>query len=223
MFDTVSAYMDGNKAIWSSNKSVADTVNDLNAAIAIVDDKSGKQAAPTAGATDDKDQTREAYEDKILEVGDQVAAMAAKNHDVVLGAQVNFTRAGVQKMASDELEKTGNRVSAAAAANMAALAEYDILPADVTELDGLTAKFNEVKTGPRAVVVKRAGETKTLPEAINNVTGILRDRLDRQMTKFRKTQPEFYAGYQSARVVVNRSGKAATPPAPPTPPAAPVK
>jgi hypothetical protein len=142
---------------------------------------------------------------------------------VVLAAQVNFTRAGVQKMAADELEKTGNRVSAAATANMAALAEYDILPADVTELDGLTAKFNEVKTGPRAVVVKRAGETKTLPEAINNVTGILRDRLDRQMTKFRKTQPEFYAGYQSARVVVNRSGKAATPLAPPTPPAAPVK
>ena len=38
------------------------------------------------------------------------------------------------------------------------------------------------------------------------------------MTKFRQTQPEIYAGYQSARVVVARGGSApAKPPVPPAP------
>ena len=35
---------------------------------------------------------------------------------------------------------------------------------------------------------------------------VLRNRLDKQMTKFRKTNPEFYAGYRSARVIVDRGG-----------------
>jgi len=42
------------------------------------------------------------------------------------------------------------------------------------------------------------------------------------MTKFRLSNPEFYAGYLSARVVVDRGGSApAKPPTPPTPPPAP--
>jgi hypothetical protein len=28
--------------------------------------------------------------------------------------------------------------------------------------------------------------------------------LDKQMTKFKKTNPEFYAGYQAARMIVSR-------------------
>ena len=57
----------------------------------------------------------------------------------------------------------------------------------------------------------------TLPDALDNVTTILRERLDKQMTKFRKSHPEFYAGYQSARVIVSRGGNGGTPstPAPP--------
>jgi hypothetical protein len=45
-----------------------------------------------------------------------------------------------------------------------------------------------------------------VPDEINDLTSVLRNRLDKQMTKFRKTNPEFYAGYRSARVIVDRGG-----------------
>ena len=104
----------------------------MNAGIGIVATKAGKQQVPTAGAGDKKSDVRGDFEEKILEIGDQVAALAAK--------------------------------------------------------------------------------TATLPDAIDNVTTILRDRVDKQMTKFRGSHPEFYAGYQSARVVVSRGGSGGTPP-----------
>lgn len=214
MFATVAAYMDKNKTLWTGIKATSDTVADMNAGIGIVATKAGKQQAPTGGAGDEKTDVRGDFEEKILEIGDQLAALASKTTNVSLAAQVDLTRSGVGKLPADDLENTGRRVSAAATANLTALADYGIVQADVTALDALTTRFHGTKTGPRMAIATRAAETATLPDAIDNVTTILRDRLDKQMTKFRASQPEFYAGYQSARVIVSRGGNGATPPAP---------
>jgi hypothetical protein len=57
---------------------------------------------------------------------------------------------------------------------------------------------------------------------IADATSILRNRLDKLVTRYRKTNPDFYAGYQSARVIVDRGGsspnaKPAPAPTPSTP------
>jgi hypothetical protein len=91
----------------------------------------------------------------------------------------------------------------------------------VTELANLTAQFHDVKSAPRTAIAGRAGETGTLPEEISGTTSLLRNRLDKLMTKFKKSQPEFYAGYRSARVIVDRGGSGGPTPPAPTPPATP--
>jgi len=98
-----------------------------------------------------------------------------------------------------------------------------ITQADVTALDGLVTSWGKVKTAPRTAIAKRSGQTKTLPQAISDNTSLLRNQLDKQMTKFKRTNPEFFAGYHAARVIVHRrshhAAKQPVPPAPsPTPP-----
>jgi len=61
------------------------------------------------------------------------------------------------------------------------------------------------------------GQTKTLPPAVKSVTSILRNHLDKQMLMFKKSNPEFYAGYVSARVIVDRGGRKGAAPTPPAP------
>ena len=70
----------------------------------------------------------------------------------------------------------------------------------------------------QATATGRAGETDTLPVEIGNTTSLLRNRLDKQMTRYKKTQPESYAGDRSARVIVDRGGSGGGAPTPPTPP-----
>jgi len=65
--------------------------------------------------------------------------------------------------------------------------------------------------------VVRAGQTKTIPPAVQSVTSLLRRRLDKEMLLFKRTQPEFYAGYSSARVIVDRGGAAKAKKVPPLP------
>jgi hypothetical protein len=225
MHGTVAAYMAQNSTIWSGVKAVSDTVAALTANNGIIADKANKQETATDGASPQKVQAKHDLEEKIMEIADQLSSLGAKNNDAALGAQVEFSPSMLDKLDDDQLEATGKNVSALATANLAALADYNVTAADVTALDGLVANWGKLKTAPRTAIANRSSQTTTLPQAISNNTSLLRNQLDKQMTKFKKTQPEFYAGYQAARVIINRrSHHTGTQLAPaPTPQAAPQK
>jgi hypothetical protein len=206
MFSTVSTYMGENKSIWGGVKAMNETITEVNTRNGRIAEKAGKQQAPTTGAAQDKAQVRLSFEEKILEVADQLSALAEKNKNAKLAAQVEFTLSSLDKLADDDLEETAKRVSGLARGNVAALVDYNITQVDLTELDNLTTQFHGVKSAPRTAIAGRAGETITLPDEISDLTSVLRNQLDKQMTKFRKSKPEFYAGYRSARVIVDRGG-----------------
>ena len=68
-------------------------------------------------------------------------------------------------------------------------------------------------------------QTGSLAQLIASVRSIFRNEIDKMVTKFRKTNPDFYNGYFAARVFVNRAASHAAPiqstaPAIPTPPPA---
>jgi hypothetical protein len=127
-------------------------------------------------------------------------------------------------MSVDVLEATGKRISGLATANLAALADYGITQTDIAALDTMTGQFHDVKTAPRKAIATRAGQTKTLPPAVKTVTSLLRNHLDKQMLMFKKNNPEFYGGYVSALVVIDRHGKGIAAPTPtPTPATTPSK
>ena len=218
MFSTVSAYMGTNKTTWNSVKAIADTVTDLDDGITDINSSAGKQQTPVSGAADAKAQVRHDYEEQILVIASQLSALAEVNGDANLAAQSELTLSALDKLADDDLEETGTRIANLATANLAALADYSITAADVTALTALTTKFHGIKTAPRTAVVDRSSQTTTLPDKIANVTSILRNRLDKLMTRFKKSNPEFYAGYLAARVIVDRGGAAAAAKPAPTPP-----
>jgi hypothetical protein len=223
MGNTVSAYMAKNNTIWSGNVAMTATVSDLNTAIATTSGKAQMQETPTSGAEDQKQQVRHDYEDEILRIAHQLSALAAKNNDANLGAQTELTLPQLDKMSDDILENEGKRISGLATANLAALADYGIVAADVTGLNTLTTQFDGLKTAPRTAIAGRSGQTKTMPTAIQSIMSILRNRLDKQMVMFKKTQPEFYAGYLSARVIIDRGGHSGGASPSPAPQAAPQK
>lgn len=51
---------------------------------------------------------------------------------------------------------------------------------------------------------------------IAKLRSTLRRQLDRQMTRFKRTNPEFYAGYLAARVIVDKGGGGGKKPSPPS-------
>jgi len=218
MFATVSAYMAKNKTIWQGVPAILATVSDLDTGLGVIGDTDKKQASPTSGATKDKEQVRHDYEEEILLIADQLAALAAQTKNAVLAGKAELTLSSLNKMPAEVLEATGKNISELATANIAALAGYNITAADVTALDNLTTAFHGAKSEPRAAVVDRKKQTDTLPGAIADVRSILRNRLDKQMTTYRRTNGEFYAGYLAARGIVDKGGGGKKPTPPPAKP-----
>ena len=79
--------------------------------------------------------------------------------------------------------------------------------------------MEEAKTKPREAVVDRSKELQQETPLVKNLRSVLHRQLDRLLLNFKKTHPEFYAGYLAARVLVDRghSAKKKTPPSPPPP------
>jgi hypothetical protein len=221
MATLVSTYMAKNKTLWQTNTAITDTMTEVDADLAAVSGVDVKQAVPVTGPAADKAVARHALEEEIMVVANQIAALAAKNNDATTEAQADLTLSKLDALKEEDLTATAARIGALATANLPALAAYGITAADVTKLTGLSTAFSATKTGPRAAVVNRKGQTELLPPAVSNLLSTLRRRLDRQVSVFKAGNPEFYAGYLAARVIVNRGNPAKknTPTPPATTPA----
>ena len=102
--------------------------------------------------------------------------------------------------------------------SIAALAAYGITAPDVTQLNTLRTTYAGIQTSPREAAAARKVQTASLAQLIANVRSIFRNEIDKMVTKFRKTNPDFYNGYFAARVIVNRAASHAAPkPQPPSP------
>lgn len=203
MFATVMATLNKNEEHWKAIDAFAESVGTYEALHEAIKTSMGKQLAPTTGTTESKETLRTQLEDELMDVADPLASFAhkTKNHD--LAAQVECTLASVAKLDSVRATDLAKRVLKLGQTHATELVKFGLGPQDLAELENTIVKYEEVDTKPREAVAGRAAQTKALPALVRAATETLRNDLDRQMTRFRRRQPEFYAAYRNARVIVD--------------------
>lgn len=221
MMETTLQYLDTNNSVWSGKAAFAAAVIEAKDGVKAIRDTASKQESPTGGITDEKAQARGDLEDLALEIADQVSAYAAKNSDVGLAAQVHVSRSSLDQAQDDDLVQVAERIRDAANTNVAALADYGVTPAEVTALSDAITAFSGMKSSPRTAKAAKSGATQSIASLVQAARSLFRTQLDKMMTPFRKTNPEFYTGYFAARVIVDRAATQSTPTPTPPPPAAP--
>jgi len=211
MFNTVSATMHKteNASLWGGVPAVVQCMTEFDGKITAIQAKATKQEAPISGAAEQKHNVRGDFEDSILEIAHQISALGAANHDMELQAAGDLTLSQLDNMTDDELEDTGTRIAGLVLAHQPALEDYGLVGDDLDALNALKSEFHDMKTAPRTAVTGRKGETDTLPQLLKDTTTLLRLRLDKLMTPFKKKNPALYAAYQSARVIVDKGAPAA--------------
>jgi hypothetical protein len=221
MAETTRDYLNLNSAIWNGKPALVTAVNEVNGEISAIRAEAAKQEAPTEGIADEKANLRIALEDLTLDIGSQVEALGHALVDPDLVAKGHVTRSSLDGAQDDDLEQVARRVHQAATDNLAALADYEITAANLTDLDAAITAFSGKKTAPRTAIAARSGSTTTIAARVRNARSILRRRVDRLMVPYRRTQPSFYAGYLAARVIVNRTATQTPDAGTPPPPAGP--
>ena len=219
MGTNVSVFMKKNQTLWQGNAAITTTMGLVDGDLATLAGVDTKAVVPIVGPADDKSVAKFNLENKLVLIGGQIAALGAANNDLTLEQQGDVTVSGLDKMKESDLIATATRIGNLATANLTALAGYNITAGDVTELGTMATKFQGLQAAPRQAVVDRSKENAQLPPVGSHLLSVLRRQLDRQMLTFKLTQPEFYAGYLGARVIVDRGNpkKKVAAPAKPTP------
>ncbi len=213
MFKTVSAVLDDHNSVWSSMARMQTAVTRFKGNIISIDRAAQLQETPS-GAADDKAAARDALEDVLFLVCEALAVLAHTDNDHDLLALVALRPSTLQRFDAEELSNRAATVLTEANARKTALAELNVTQANLDELDQALQNFNQSKTSPRTATAAKKVQTATLADLISETSGMLRSEMDLLVDLFRRTNPEFVAGYRAARVIVDRGKRHAEPKAP---------
>jgi len=221
MFKTVDGYLDQKNSVWNGMAPFSAAVLQFKDKIISIDAAAQKQETPVSGAAGDKAAARDGLEDLLFLMCEALGVLAHTSNDHDLKALVDLSPTAIDKLADEELGNRATNVLAKANALKTELATMQVTQANLDELDEALQTYQAAKAKPRTAVVERAVQTETLPALVRETSNILRDQIDRLVNLFRRTDPEFVAGYRSARVVVDRVAGHAAPKAVENPPTQP--
>jgi hypothetical protein len=146
-----------------------------------------------------------------------VQAYAVEVGDLALEARVDFSRTSIILGKEDEVISRCWAIHAVATAQLANLADNGVTAAKLTAFKKKIEAFETVQPKPRNRVNKGSAATRTLEGLFRDAGTVLRKRMDKLVTQFAESSPEFVKEYESARVVVDVRGPAKAKKNTPTP------
>jgi hypothetical protein len=203
MFNTVAAYLDSHNPVWSGMAPLAAAVLALKEKIVAIATAAQQQETPL-GVTDSKAAARDALEDVLFLTCQALAVLGHASNDHDLLAVTELARSSLQRMTDADLITRATVVLERANVRKTELATLQVTQGNLDELTQALENFSTLKTQPRTASAERAAQTQSLESLIRDANAILRDRIDRMVDLFGRTNAEFVSGYRSARVVVDR-------------------
>jgi len=203
MLKTTAAYLEAHNAVWSSMAPMATAVEGYRQTLTAIDASAQKQQAPS-GAAEDKTEARDALEDVTFLMCEALGVLAQVSGDHDLTALAAVRESDLTRATAEELSNLAANILAAANARKSELMTVQVTQANIDELDQSLRTFNAAKTAPRSAIAERSVHTKSVTTLVREAQMMLRNSIDRFVNLFRRTDPDFVAGYKAARVIVDR-------------------
>jgi hypothetical protein len=167
--------------------------------------------ASGAGQPSGKEQARTHLAQVAAEIAGDVFAYATEHQNTTLQALADYSQSDFEKLRGSRLTDAATALYQATqdqAHKKALQDDYDLGPARLQELQDALAAFNDLKTQPREAIIEGKTARASLRTEFAELGTLLQDRLMRQLRKYERRAPDFYARVVAARTVVDRPGAA---------------
>jgi hypothetical protein len=203
MIKAVLSYLGLHNLVWNT---VPDIVSDVDALQALSDeiDVTRQEAGnDLTGLTDHKEAEKKKLNGMTFTLAAALAAMAERTGNEALLSNVDFSRSELEDQRDEDQELTARNIAALARENLAALSTGGTTEADITALEAQTDVFREYLPVHRVSVAERKAANEKLNELFKESNRLLKMRLDKMMVRYELSDPDFYAGYVNARIIVD--------------------
>jgi hypothetical protein len=203
MYDAVKTVCQDNAVTITTINAFKTTFDEFKDKIVVIKEVAQQKDMATKGAAADKKARKASLCQIASAVAGAIYAYAATSGNNTLKQEVKFTNSQLMQTKDAMLAPRCQNIHDLGAANLAALADYGINAAKLTELQTAIDAYAESAPKPRAAINTRAAKTATLPQLFTEADQILNERMDTFIGLFAAANPDFVATYQSARIIVD--------------------
>lgn len=206
MFFTTNVALTDNAVLWSDKPAFVRAVTRFREGVTALNGLVQERNASTKPVTADKRAALDALVFRTLTVAGELVAYAAEEDDRELLLQASVTESRLRRTRDTELAASCRGIHQLAQVHLADLVDFEV---DAAVLADLLAKIEsyEGKIGrPTVAKGNKKAAGQSLKEVVAATRAVLQSSVDKQMLKFRQSQPEFYHRYQASRVIVDSPG-----------------
>ncbi|PJJ54467.1 hypothetical protein [Hymenobacter chitinivorans] len=212
MMQATLAVLNQYAAVYTANKALGTARAELAALVQHLDPTADTQQAAhnpnSAGAV--KKTTRNHLAQRAAEVAAALLAYADAQDDIRLHTAADYSEYQLRRATDNDLPRIAKNIHDQAKDHFAALQEQGVTQQELTELAAALAAYQAEQTAPRLATADAKANTKVLAADLRKATGLLRNRIDKFLIRYQRSEPKFHTAYQSARKVINTAARPAT-------------
>jgi hypothetical protein len=208
MLQTVIRVLDGNASLYADIPVFVKTVNDLKGITKEIEQVGGAQSKTRLqGITVEKNESETALVNRIVTMANVLSVLAVDTNNVTLLPKTRVTKSLLYRSHHNEQLSIARHIHAAALAHADVLAQYGISVDAIYELESAISRYENLIGAPCAVIAETKTVTASLVYLLADTDTLLNDRLDRLMSLFKISAPDFYATYFNARNIINTAAR----------------
>ena len=202
MLATVHAYVTENSAVYSDTEEFVSGIAKLKNLLDLIKDKEDERSTVATGKTKDKNVTRKSVSDFAVMVAGAIYAYGKKSENVFLTEKVNISATFLASLRNHDLVIVLESIEKLAEDNSAAIVPFGITAEKLSEFKARVTQYSKALNAKDSSGASKSSAGKSLRMLFRESDDLL-DTLDKLVEGYSESNPEFYNGYKSARVVKN--------------------
>ena len=208
MYYAVKDALNTHNLVWSVTVAFAAAVAEFLTNIGTLESVVAKQVIDIRGFAKSKAKAEDTLVEAAMKVAGGTLAFATVVENAVLATQMKVSDSGLRSFRDGIIAQACQGIHDSANAEILNLADYGILPADMTALQAAIDAYVALVSAPRNAIASRKGHTTELAMMMKDTSKLLDDRMDAMLVLFAETNPEFHREYFDARIIVDLKGGA---------------
>jgi hypothetical protein len=204
MINSTLTYCGANTSATAGIPQFAIIVGQVGTKMVLVNSLNQISTGTTTGITLDTNALRTAMTSFALKCSKGTLAFANQTNNNALAALVKYTKTDLERATKEDVDDLCENIYDGTSANIALLAGFGILPADVTDLRTSIDLFRIASQNSRQAIITKKQANKQIEAIVRMVIDdLLIDQLDNLAGTLEMSNPEFVSGYKYAREIID--------------------
>ena len=203
MYEAVHTYLDANTDKWNGVPVLITFKNELSDLLSNIREHQDNQEAAKVFLGANKTTQKRFVSEKADILNDALEAYAAIEGNAELEQKAAKSFSDLNRLRNQDFVTIITETITLLEQHLEALADYGVTADQITDLKNTFDQFLMLQGQPRQYRIAGKQATLNLAELFENTSALLANKMDKVMKRFKRTDTNFFNGYEAARVIVN--------------------